>query len=97
MSVTLTNTSRRLKVITLAHETYCEVRGQCACAITPGRTPRRLAASITLPAGSASAELDDAVLRLPDIMRAVRAGELRVAHVTHPADSRRSTPTRGDV
>lgn len=97
MTVTLTNTSRRLKVVTLTHTTYCEVCGECSCTITPGRTPRRLAASITLLGGNTSAELDDAVLHLPDVMRAVRAGELRVAHVPHPADGRRSLPTRGDT
>lgn len=77
MTVTLTNTSRRLRVITLVHERYCEVCGRCCCTVTPGRTPRRLAAAVTLPAGSTSDALDQAVLDLPDVARAIRAGDLR--------------------
>ena len=97
MTVTLTNTSRRLKVVTLDHDTYCEARGQCACSLTPGRAPRRLAASITLPAGGSSGELDDAVLRIREVMRAVRAADLRVAHLAPPADRRGIAPARGDA
>ena len=45
MSVTLINTTRRMKVINLPHATYCEARGSCACQ-THGA--QRLAAAITL-------------------------------------------------
>jgi hypothetical protein len=105
MTITLTNTSRRLKVITLVHELYCKVRGQCSCSFTPDRTPRRLAASITVPAGGVSGELDPTVLRLPEVTRAVLVGDLRVTRVVAPAvasvsgggDVRPAAPTRGNA
>ena len=77
MSVTLINTTRRMKVINLPHATYCEARGMCACQT---RGAQRLAAAITLPAQGSATGLDDAVLGVPAVARAVRVGELRVQH-----------------
>lgn len=86
MTVTLTNASGRLKVFVLAHETYCKARGRCACTVTPGRDGRRIASSLTLAAG-AREELDEAVLAVPEVERAARAGELR-------AERKAPEPTR---
>lgn len=78
MTVTLINTSGRLKAFTLAHETYCTARGRCACTVTPGHDGRRIASSITLAASTRLEELDEAVLAIPDVERAARSGDLRV-------------------
>lgn len=82
MTVTLINASRRMKVVNLPHDVYCAALGRCAC-VEIGRG-RRVASSLTLPAGSATGGLDEAVLRVPDIARDVRAGELRVRREASP-------------
>lgn len=84
MSVTLTNTSGRMKTFVLAHETYCSARGECACTVTPGRNARRVASSLTLATGARVTDFDDAVVRVPEVARAARAGELRVEREAPP-------------
>ena len=84
MNVTLVNTTRRMKVVNLPHDSYCTALGRCACTEVGGR---RLAASLTLPAGSATAGIDEAVLAVPAIARNVRAGELRVRRDAAPPPS----------
>ncbi|MFZ5787434.1 MAG: hypothetical protein ACOY3Y_13405 [Acidobacteriota bacterium] len=78
MTITLINTTRRMKVINLPHDIYCAAAGRCACAAASGRGGRRIASSLTLPAGSATPGLDEAVLLVLEVARDVRAGELRV-------------------
>ncbi len=78
MTVSLTNTSNRCQVFVLAHESYCQALGACACSLEPGRGARRLARSLTLAAGTTSPEQDDAVLAVPEVVRAARRGELAV-------------------
>lgn len=87
MSITLTNTTRRMKVLNLPHASYCERRGTCACT---QRGERRLASSLTLPAGAELGGLDEAVLAVPQVLALVRAGELRVRRGAPP---RKSNPT----
>ena len=82
MSITLTNRSRRMRVFVLPHDSYCETRGDCSCTKIGGR---RLATSLTLPAGSVTPDLDEAVLAVPDIILAAAAGELRVRRQIPPA------------
>lgn len=95
MTVSLTNTSSRCQVFVLAHETYCKALGECACEVEQGRAPRRTPRSLTLATGVTSSALDDAVLAVPDVVRAIRRGELavkrHVAEPTRPAHS--TTPT----
>jgi hypothetical protein len=74
MSVVLTNLRSRLRAFVLAHEAYCAARGTCACALVRGR---RIPSSLTLAAGVSAGGLDEAVLAVPEIARAVRAGEIR--------------------
>ena len=75
MTITLTNTTRRMKVINLPHDVYCAAAARCACDSTRGRpTP----SALTLAAGTSAQCLDEAVLRVPEIARDVRAGALRV-------------------
>ena len=97
MTVSLTNTSRRCLVFVLAHETYCKALGECRCEIEHGRRTRRMARSLTLASEVMSPALDDAVLAVPDVVRAVRRGELAVKrHVAEPtraAPSTTPTPT----
>ena len=81
MNVTLVNTTRRMKVVNLPHDTYCKAIGRCACTDAGGR---RLAASLTLPAGSATEGIDEAALAVPALARDVRAGELRVRREAAP-------------
>ena len=85
MTVSLTNTSGRCLVFVLAHETYCEALGECRCEVEQGRRPRRTARSLTLASGVTSPTLDDAVLAIPEVVRAVKRGELTVKrHVPEP-------------
>jgi hypothetical protein len=81
MSVVLTSRTRRIKVFILPHDVYCAALGTCACTMTPERDARRLAASLTVPAGATIAGLPDAVLAVPHIQRAVDAGDIVVARV----------------
>jgi hypothetical protein len=81
MTVVLINRTRRMKVFTLGHDTYCKAVGSCSCTVADARSGRHVAASLTLAAGLRSPELPDAVLRVPDIARAVGAGELAVERV----------------
>ena len=78
MTVSLTNTSGRCLVFVLAHETYCQALGDCRCEVEQGRRARRTAKSLTLASGLTSPALDDAVLSIPDVVRAVKRGELTV-------------------
>jgi hypothetical protein len=78
VTVVLTNTSRRCQVFVLSHETYCRARGECACILEEGRKARRTATSLTLASGHSSPQLDDAVLVVPDVVRAIRRGEILV-------------------
>ena len=78
MTVSLTNTSRRCLVFVLAHETYCQALGECRCEVEQGRRTRRTANSLTLASGLTSPALDDAVLTIPEVVRAVKRGDLSV-------------------
>ncbi len=93
MTVSLKNTSGRLKVIVLAHETYCAARGQCGCDVPAGRGARRTPRSLTLATGVTAPGLDEAVLTLPEVRRALQRGELAVEREV-PAPPR--TPPQPD-
>jgi len=85
VTVSLTNTSGRCLVFVLAHETYCKALGECRCDIEPGRRARRTARSLTLATDVTSPALDDAVLTIPDVVRAVKRGDVSVKrHVPDP-------------
>lgn len=86
MTVSLINTSGRCQVVVLAHETYCNARGACACDVSTGRNARRMPTSLTLASGVTSPEVHDAVLAVPDVVRAVKRGEVSVKrHVPEPS------------
>ena len=74
MSICLTNTSRRCLVFVLAHDVFCVANGRCRCA--PGN--RHVPTSLTIAAGVTVGDLDDAVLTVPAVIRAVRDGALTV-------------------
>lgn len=97
MTISLTNTSGRCLVFVFAHETYCEALGECRCDVEPGRRARRMAKSLTLASGVTSPELEDAVLTIPDVVRAVKRGDVSVKrHVPElptPAVAAPSSPT----
>ena len=100
MTVSITNMSGRCQVFVLAHETYCRARGTCACDLGMGRKARRTASSLTVATGVTSPALDDAVLAGPEVVRAVRRGELKVKrHVAEsmggPPDVTRAKKKRG--
>jgi hypothetical protein len=78
VTVSLTNTSGRCLVFVLAHETYCQALGGCRCEVEQGRRARRTAKSLTLASGVTSPALDDAVLTIPEVVRAVKRGDLSV-------------------
>ena len=68
----------------LEHEPYCVALGRCACTEVLGRSPRRLPRALTLPAGLPVMNLPEAVLALPVVARAVRAGQVAVAPMPPP-------------
>lgn len=72
MSISLTNTSRRCLVLVLAHEIFCVANGRCRCA--PGVRP--VPTSLTLAVGVTVEGLDEAVLAVPAVIRAIRGGAL---------------------
>ncbi|MFI5298053.1 MAG: hypothetical protein ACHREM_08140 [Polyangiales bacterium] len=76
MTMTLTNTARRLVTFVLAHDTYCSKCGRCACTVR--RDGVRLAASLTFAAGARATGIDAVVLDVPAIRAAVHGGTLRV-------------------
>ena len=78
MSVTLINRMARLRVFILVHADYCVPRGACACITLPGREARQVPSTLTLPAKTSVEGLDDALLSVPEIGRAVRARDLGV-------------------
>ena len=93
MTITLINTTRRMKVINLPHDIYCAAAGKCACTPASGRAGRRIASSLTLPAGTATSGIDEAVLLVPEVARDVRAGDLRVRREV-PAPKNNTNPSR---
>ncbi len=74
MSISLTNTGRRCQVFVLAHEVFCLAHCRCRCA--PGARP--VPSSLTLATGVTVEGLDEAVLVIPEVIRAVRDGGLSV-------------------
>ena len=56
MSLTLINRSGRCLALNLPHAEVCTAV-RCSCVTLPGRPPRRVAGSITLPAGQALTDL----------------------------------------
>lgn len=84
MSVTLINRMDRLRVFILTHAEYCIPRGACACTTLPGRDARQVPTSLTLPAKTSVEGLDDALLGVPEIARAVRARDLSIVLAWSP-------------
>ena len=92
-TITLINATRRIAVINLNHDLYCEALGTCVCTKTKGK---RHARAVTIPAGEAVADLHQAVLTIHEVIRAIRAGDLRVRRQAPPARPKTKTrrPTR---
>ena len=101
MAIALRNTQRRMQIFNLRHDLYCEAAGRCGCTeqtvttveenpLTGERRPRSLkrkvAGALTLLALETHQGLHEAVLKLPEVKRAVDAGSLRV--LTAPAQSK---------
>ena len=93
MAVTIRNMERRMKVVNLPHESYCKSAGRCSCEKqtvtvvvqdprTGERSPvsreKRIPSSLTLLSQETRKDLPDAVLEVPEVKRALRAGRLRV-------------------
>jgi hypothetical protein len=77
-----------MRVFVLAHTHYCAAHTECGCVVLPGRAKRRVPSSLTLAANATVAGLPDAVLEVPEIARAVRAGELQAVRVAAPGAAR---------
>jgi hypothetical protein len=92
VTITLINSTRRMKVINLPHAVFCAAAGACACLPPLVRGGRRLASSLTLPAGSATTGLSEALLRVPEVARDLQSGELRLRR--EAADPRPTNPVR---
>ena len=90
--VTLTNTSRRLKVLILPHELYCILLGRCACHTLRGREIRRVPSSLTLPAGTTRRNLPDAVIPVLQQSGAMANG-IRMQRQQRPSKTRGADQT----
>ena len=71
MSLSIANMSRRCLLFVLPHDVYCSALGRCAC------RPGRIATSLTIASGI-TVSVDNAVLSVPELIRAVRDGSLSV-------------------
>lgn len=91
--IALTNKSGRMLTFVLEHAPYCVALGRCACTEVLGRSPRRLPGALTLPAGLPVMNLPEALLALPAVARAVRAGQVAVAPMP-PAHAEAARPKR---
>ncbi|HET9621809.1 MAG TPA: hypothetical protein VFP84_10600 [Kofleriaceae bacterium] len=95
MAVVLESRLRRMQVFNLPHESFC--RAQCACtklALTviaenprtgeraPKHLTKRIPGSLTLLALERKGGLANAVLEVPELEAAVRAGHVRVLEQT---------------
>jgi hypothetical protein len=93
MSIVIKNMERRMRIINLPHETYCKAAGRCACAketvTTVVHDPKtgersmvsrvkRIPSSLTILGLEAREGLPDALLEIPEVKRALRAGRLRI-------------------
>jgi len=99
MAIALKNMERRMQVFNLRHDIYCDVAGTCGCTdqtvttveespMTGERRPRsrkrKVPTSLTLLALEKCEGLHEAVLRVPEIRRAVDSGTLRVLTMAAP-------------
>ena len=84
MSVTLINHSGRCLALNLPHAAVC-VGEVCHCTLVPGRPPRRVCASLSLPAAAALTGLPEGFLSAPEVSALVARGELEVR--SHPQKS----------
>ncbi len=98
MSITLINATKRIKLFNLPHASYCKALGNCACTVQQGKN-RRICKSLTLPAGASLDNIPEAVLDIPEVQRAVRAGVLKVQRKSKPKSkktkSKKSKPSTG--
>ncbi|MCP4678740.1 MAG: hypothetical protein GY854_25165 [Deltaproteobacteria bacterium] len=78
MTVTLTNTTNRMKAYNLPHDVYCAALGSCACTISKDRSRRLIPSSLTIPSGGVTEKLPDAVLSVSEISVAVKKRDLLV-------------------
>lgn len=84
--ITLTNKTRRIIVINLAHDIVCEGHGECLCSKALHRslelnpktgetgvreTERQLCASLHLLSGETSGPLPESVQQLPEVQQAL--------------------------
>ena len=74
----LINKTNRMKVIPLPHQSYCEALGRCMCIQLPGMK-KKVATSLTIPAGGISKEVPDAVLNVAQVARLLRQQKLEIA------------------
>jgi hypothetical protein len=94
-TLTLINTTRRMKIYNLPHDTYCSALGRCACTRLDGRQARLICASITIPAGGFVNELPKAVFEVAEIQRDLKVGHLRAHHITQPEKKTSKTRKAG--
>jgi hypothetical protein len=96
MSVTLVNRSGRCLALNLPHGHVCAAQ---ACLCTPPREPRGrpVCRSITLPAGHSIAGLAEAVLAAPEVLAAVRRGDLLAETIAPKRPAEASGPPANDA
>jgi hypothetical protein len=96
MSVSISNRSGRCQVFVLPHEVVCTSLGRCLCVPPERRSGRPVAASLTLATGMSATGLPEAVLRAPDVAKAISRSEVQVTTDPEPtpADAPAATPRK---
>lgn len=75
--IILTNIGEGSRHFVLAHESYCTVRGRCACSRRFANGPLQPTV-LALAPGERRVELGNHVLSVPAVERAIAQGNLRV-------------------
>jgi hypothetical protein len=73
----LINKTNRMKVIPLPHHSYCTALGRCMCIQLPGMK-KKVATSLTIPAGGISKDMPNAVLNVAQVARLLRQQKLEI-------------------
>ena len=95
MTVSITNTSGRCQAFVLTHEHYCQALGDCVCDRSGGREARLIPRSITLAAGVTIPAVADALMQVPEVIRAIKRGELVVTRNAPTPKPNSPKPKRG--
>lgn len=106
MSVSITNASLMPFTVSLYHDSYCAVSGRCECKRVAAQSPlpgaeggvvfqhqtRRVPKTLSVEPGGTVGGLPDAILKVPQVMRARKGNPPRISVVTSPTAAAAPAP-----